>query len=723
MKSIKLLTIFLALIIAVGIVKAAITPPLADDPSLVLRLSFDHKPTLKQHYSWEADWEGWSVSANDGAGREAGISGTWATDGQYSVMLHVFGSKGPTSYDDPSITLYKTGLSDYVYQFTVDVNVMLYGGGEFGIIVNGQTKWSTTANYTGTVTITVDGVVNEIKFYAHVAPFSSEELVAYIDNLKITFKTADDSGNGNDGTIHGAKWTTGRYGYALQFDEVDDYVEVPYSPELSTANATYILWINPSTITGQDVFLSHGLRAQFDVYTDKFVIRLRNETDTAWKNYIYYTTVRTNTWYFIAVSVQANNFVKIYINGVKVIEQPWIGGLKDVTVGVVLGKYYNAPGYKYNGIIDEVRIYNRTLSPEEIKAMYEALRVKFYDESTGEKIAGNATLFNANYSISLQTDDVTKEAVLFHADVPEYGEYRLKVSSDGYYPRYLYVNLSNDKLEEVDTYLPQISKAVYVTFHVTDYTGMFYNNTKLILSKLINNQNKIINSAPLDLEHKVSTYLIPGDEYIVSLSNGSETRTFGYISVVAPDTINIIVQSLLQFPLQQYAAVSYNLTNENGTITLQYVTLKGHTSQATIEIYNSSGVLVYTATSNTPSGKFVYISNPNEEYTVHFKVYNDIEPLEFKITTSSRKFLSIQVNVQTIKNLPEWFRIIFFGGLCLFVALLFKRSHVPVGLMLSFSLAAVFTSMGILPLGQGLLWVLAVLVGLSFFVWWRERER
>ena len=37
----------------------------------------------------------------------------------------------------------------------------------------------------------------------------------------------DSSGNGNDGTINGATWTTGKDGGGLGFDGVNDYVTIP----------------------------------------------------------------------------------------------------------------------------------------------------------------------------------------------------------------------------------------------------------------------------------------------------------------------------------------------------------------------------------------------------------------------------------------------------------------------------------------------------------------
>ena len=53
----------------------------------------------------------------------------------------------------------------------------------------------------------------------------------------------DESGHGNDGTIHGATWTTGISGKALNFDGVDDYVRIPDSASMDvTEEVTVEVW-------------------------------------------------------------------------------------------------------------------------------------------------------------------------------------------------------------------------------------------------------------------------------------------------------------------------------------------------------------------------------------------------------------------------------------------------------------------------------------------------
>ena len=62
---------------------------------------------------------------------------------------------------------------------------------------------------------------------------------------------ADISGNGNTGTIAGATWTTGRFGQALSFDGVNDWVTVNDANSLDlTDGMTLEAWINPTALSG-----------------------------------------------------------------------------------------------------------------------------------------------------------------------------------------------------------------------------------------------------------------------------------------------------------------------------------------------------------------------------------------------------------------------------------------------------------------------------------------
>jgi hypothetical protein len=63
--------------------------------------------------------------------------------------------------------------------------------------------------------------------------------------------TNDSSPFHNDGNIYGSTWATGKIGNALQFDGVNDYVEILDSSSLNITNGiTLEAWVYPSTLSG-----------------------------------------------------------------------------------------------------------------------------------------------------------------------------------------------------------------------------------------------------------------------------------------------------------------------------------------------------------------------------------------------------------------------------------------------------------------------------------------
>jgi hypothetical protein len=184
----------------------------------------------------------------------------------------------------------------------------------------------------------------------------------------------DSSGYNNHGTIYGASWTSGKVNSALNFDGTNEYVDCGNNETLDpTQGATIEAWVNfnqlPSTAKH---IMSIAGRSGYGTDLD-----LQTETDNKFKFYIdgsklavSNTVAETNKWYHIAGTYQANNNIKIYGNGV--LE-------KTTSIGVSRGTNPNNfsigpslifPGRFFNGTIDEVKIFNRALSAEEIVAEY-----------------------------------------------------------------------------------------------------------------------------------------------------------------------------------------------------------------------------------------------------------------------------------------------------------------------------------------------------------------
>jgi len=187
----------------------------------------------------------------------------------------------------------------------------------------------------------------------------------------------DSSGNNLTGTVIGATWTaTGMYGSALSFNGTSSYVDLGSPSALQlTGSMTIEAWVkaaaNPAD-DGQIVSKSNGagwqLKTSPDTGPHTFGISVSVNSTT--KAQRYSTAVPAlNTWYHIAgVYDAAALTLSTYVNGV--LDNGTLRGTVPAsqlnqTANVNIGR--RTGGFYFNGVIDEVRIYNRALSQAEIQ--------------------------------------------------------------------------------------------------------------------------------------------------------------------------------------------------------------------------------------------------------------------------------------------------------------------------------------------------------------------
>jgi hypothetical protein len=216
----------------------------------------------------------------------------------------------------------------------------------------------------------------------------SESLVAYYpfeDGAK------DASGNNNNGVITGTLNCNveGKIGKACLFNGISDYIAIDDSNSLDMSQEiTISVWfkLSKSLVNRQALVGKHFIEYELGVYpsgcihtyTSNTIINGYTEginlcvdgkptfTETDWI---------TNKWYHVAWTLNKNE-EKLWINGV------YLGSYNKINSGNGLGTLPGThkleigrraspnPEMYFSGTIDEVRVYNRSLSEEEIKAIY-----------------------------------------------------------------------------------------------------------------------------------------------------------------------------------------------------------------------------------------------------------------------------------------------------------------------------------------------------------------
>jgi hypothetical protein len=184
----------------------------------------------------------------------------------------------------------------------------------------------------------------------------------------------DFSGYGNNGTLYGPTWVDGKYGKALSFDGVDDYVDCG-KPTI-TGTFTVVAW---AKVNDTGVRAVIGTRSPSDCGFD-FKFQNGNVIHGDIGNGSGWITTSAdapfnyslNTWYQVAYVVTKTGYI-IYVNGNQIASGSYSEStpvLSDANHAITIGNTAVGGGEWFKGTIDEVRIYNRALSADEIKQHY-----------------------------------------------------------------------------------------------------------------------------------------------------------------------------------------------------------------------------------------------------------------------------------------------------------------------------------------------------------------
>jgi hypothetical protein len=192
--------------------------------------------------------------------------------------------------------------------------------------------------------------------------------------------TKDASPNNNDGSVSGPTWTTGRYNNALDFNAGSNRVAVGSSSSLNFGakeSFTIETWVKTAA-TRKNILVKYRESASYPAYYQVYV---RNDGSAAFQmrcsnaHQISLTTVtkvNDDKWHYIAgVRDSEDDKIYIYLDGKFEGEaNDTTTGAITTTAGISIGKYYGGSSLNFDGIIDEIRISNKSRSPLEIKRTY-----------------------------------------------------------------------------------------------------------------------------------------------------------------------------------------------------------------------------------------------------------------------------------------------------------------------------------------------------------------
>lgn len=181
----------------------------------------------------------------------------------------------------------------------------------------------------------------------------------------------DSSATNANGSVIGSVWTIGAFSNALSFDGANDYVKIPHKSVLNPKGNTWTVsaWIKTSASNGTVLHKGDSDPDEYQLSivngTAQFNINAGGTTVLATAKST--TLVTDGLWHHIVGVRTGNNSVSIYVDGIQEGTASYSGSGTsiDTSNALTIGAQ-NGGSDAFAGIIDEVRIYNRSLSTAEI---------------------------------------------------------------------------------------------------------------------------------------------------------------------------------------------------------------------------------------------------------------------------------------------------------------------------------------------------------------------
>src|SRR3989344_2284292 len=310
-------------------------------------------------------------------------------------------------------------------------------------------------------------------------PMQSLGLVGYwsFDVGKGGAKAVDMSGRGNNGTLTNmnttAAWVGGKIGNALDFDGVNDSVNIS---TFSSTNKTYAFafWIKLGS-TGNNI------NYVFDSQSGRLVINFGRFAPTSGALSFYDgsykslgSAITVGVWHHVVLVLYNMGGVATgYVDGVQVGTAAYTG--TNIGGTTRIGTNFDGINYPFDGSLDDFRVYNRALSPEEIKRLYRQTSPQFNASQANKLRQGLVGMwtFDGNDmsgNTAIDRSGNGNNGTLTNGPAPAIGKIGQALNFDGSND---YVGIAN----AVNTSITSVSAWVKVPPNTSSITGrLFHRN-------------------------------------------------------------------------------------------------------------------------------------------------------------------------------------------------------------------------------------------------------
>ncbi|MET0304813.1 MAG: LamG-like jellyroll fold domain-containing protein [Solirubrobacterales bacterium] len=275
--------------------------------------------------------------------------------------------------------------------FTSDgANLRLYVNGELAATASAIAAKATAANlvigYGQILGGYFDGMIDEVRIYADTLSESEiqvdRDTAVGLDQIPVAAYSFDegagttlgDSIDNHDGTISGATWSSsGKYGGALSFDGVNDVVSIADASDLDlTSTFTLEAWVRPDTATDWSPVIAKNENPESGYGSGYVLFSQGPGKPRGWLSNAGATkavtgpsALPTNEWSHLAFTSDGTN-LRLYLNGT-LVGGPASASTAGTTASALEIGHWAYLNKWFDGLIDEVRIYDETLSETQIQ--------------------------------------------------------------------------------------------------------------------------------------------------------------------------------------------------------------------------------------------------------------------------------------------------------------------------------------------------------------------